>query len=47
MKKVKKTTNKPLESTVSDLPKPYVRGALTTSDSTGSRGDGNDNSGNS
>lgn len=47
MKKEKTTTNKPLVSKVSDLPKPYVRGALTTSDSTGGRGDGNDNSGNS
>jgi hypothetical protein len=42
MKKEKQPTKKRLESKVSDLPKPYVRGALTTSDSTGGRGDAND-----
>lgn len=42
MKKVKQTTKQPLVAKVSDLPKPYVRGALTTSDSTGGRGDSND-----
>lgn len=44
MKKETKTTSKRLKSQVSDLPKAYVRGALTTSDSTGGRGDGNDTS---
>lgn len=42
MKKEKKATKNPLQSKVTDLPKSYVRGALTTSDSTGGRGDGND-----
>lgn len=40
--KKEKQTKKRLVSKVSDLPKPYVRGALTTSDSTGGRGDAND-----
>jgi|GEM_PF-4472205 len=44
MKKKKTSIKKPLKSHVSDLPKPYVRGALTMSDSTGGRGDSNDTS---
>jgi hypothetical protein len=44
MKKEKNTTSKRLKSQVSDLPKAYVRGALTMSDSTGGRGDSNDKS---
>ena len=42
MKKEKKKKSKGLKSQVSDLPKSYVRGALTTSDTTGGRGDSND-----
>lgn len=42
MKKEKTTQSKGLKSQVSDLPKAYVRGALTMSDSTGGRGDSND-----
>lgn len=44
MKKTKQILKKSLKSKVSDIPKSYVRGALTTSDSTGGRGDNNDGS---
>lgn len=44
MKKEKKLISKGLKSQVTDLPKAYVRGALTMSDSTGGRGDSNDKS---